>query len=325
MMKLKIGIVGVGHLGRIHIRCLQQAGCFDLVGFYDSDKEQSQKIKDETGLKSYPDLPSLIQDCDAIDVVAPTSHHFDIAAAAIQAGKHVFIEKPVTQTVEQARKLVEMVQGTNSLVQIGHVERFNPALKPLREFPVSPKFIEVHRLSPFNPRGTDVSVVLDLMIHDLDIILHWVDSPIISIQANGVPVVSPSADIANARIEFENGCVANLTASRISLKKMRKMRMFQKDAYISIDFLEKQTQIINITDDGDGIPLEIPEGKKYINIQMPDIREGNAIQEELEAFADSVLKGAPIQVPLSDGLRALDTAHRIITQIDERLGALDKD
>ena len=320
---LKIGVLGVGHLGKIHVKCIQQTDCYELVGFYDPNDENALKVIENQGLKRFDDLEKLLAEVDVIDIVTPTVTHFKLALQAIEDGKHVFIEKPLTNTLEEAEILLAACQKYKVKVQVGHVERFNPALLALGDTPLNPMFIEAHRLAVFNPRGTDVSVILDLMIHDLDIILSLVKSEIKSIHASGVSVVSSTPDIANVRLEFENGCVANLTASRISMKQMRKVRLFQQDAYISLDFLEKNTQVIRLYDEGAAdIPtdanlmdLQTNEGKKHIHIHMPETVPVNAIQMELETFAESINKNQPTRVSINDGYRALKVAHQIIEAI----------
>jgi predicted dehydrogenase len=315
---VKIGVLGAGHLGKIHLRLLKEIPSFDLVGFYDPDNQNAQFAEQEFEIKRYPYLQKLIEDCDAIDIVTPTVSHFDTAVSAIRSGKHVFIEKPVTQTVEEAKKLIKLAEEAGIKIQVGHVERFNPAYLSLQSYDLKPMFIESHRLSQFNPRGTDVSVILDLMIHDLDIILSIVNSEVKDIQASGVAVVSKTPDIANARISFINGCVANVTASRISLKNMRKMRLFQKDAYISMDFLEKKSQIVRLTDTTDKddpltLPINTESGVIYkkVDYQEPEIQQVNAIKMELEYFEESVSKNKPTAVSIIDGYRAIKLANDI--------------
>ena len=321
---LKIGVLGVGHLGKIHLNCLSMIeGLFEVTGFFDPDKGHSEEASARFGLKRFEDLDELLDAVDVVDIVTPTVMHFDLAQRAMRKGKHLFIEKPVTQTVAQAEELIRLQKELNLVVQIGHVERFNPALLSLGNLPVRPMFIEAHRLALFNPRGTDVSVVLDLMIHDLDIVLSMVDSEVVSIFASGVAVVSETPDICNARLEFANGCVANLTASRISLKQMRKLRLFQKDAYISLDLLDKQAQVIRLFDqpDPDGNPMmELPtaNGSKWISIETPAIEQTNAIKMELESFGLSVLHNTPAKVPLEDGYEALKLAAWISRDLEER-------
>jgi len=323
-MPLKIGVLGAGHLGKIHLKCIQLAADkLDLVGFFDPDNSNAKTIEDTFKIKRFESEEALIEAVDIVDIVTPTLMHFKLAKKAIESGRHVFIEKPLTHTVEEGRKLFELAKQHKVKVQVGHVERFNPAMLAIDDMEVNPMFVEGHRLALFNPRGTDVSVVLDLMIHDLDIVLSLIKSPVKSISANGVSVVSPTPDIANARIEFENGAVANLTASRMSLKNMRKLRLFQKDAYISLDFLEKNAQIVRMHDVSDTtIPtvgntfeLDTPSGKKMIEVSMPPIEPVNAIKMELESLADSIQNNKPLRVSIGDGLRALEVADLIIEKI----------
>jgi len=323
---LKIGVLGVGHLGKIHVKCIQQTDCLELVGFYDPNDENATQVIESQGIKRFDNIGELIQAVDVIDIVTPTLTHFDLALQAIQQGKHVFIEKPLTNTIEEAERLLEACAIHQVKVQVGHVERFNPAFLALEDITLEPMFIEAHRLAVFNPRGTDVSVILDLMIHDLDIVLSLVDSEVKNIYANGVSVVSDTPDIANVRLEFENGCVANLTASRISMKQMRKVRLFQQDAYISLDFLEKNTQIIRLYDEGaPQLPKDVPlmdlqtnNGKKHIHIHMPKTEPVNAIQMELETFAESIMQNKPTRVSIEDGYHALKMAYRIIETIEKQ-------
>jgi predicted dehydrogenase len=323
MKKIKIGVFGAGHLGKIHIRLIKEIEDFELIGFYDVDDEVARIVKDEFAVERFNNAEELIEASDAIDIVAPTIHHFEIAEKAIKKLRHVFVEKPVTTTLEEAEALVQMQREAEVKIQVGHVERFNPAFLALDETQLRPMFIETHRLAEFNPRGTDVSVVLDLMIHDLDIVLHMVKSEVRRISASGVCVVSDTPDIANARIEFGNGCVANLTASRISMKNMRKMRFFQKDAYISVDFLNKHTEIISMTDATDENPLAMQiktaDGKiRNISYQNPIIDKSiNAIKLELTRFHESITKNTKPPVSLYDGYNALRVAYQIIEKIND--------
>ncbi len=274
---LKAGVLGAGHLGKIHLKLLQQSQKYKLVGFYDPIKENALKVVEEFGYRLFDSINDLIDAVDVVDIVTPTLNHFDCAKTAIKKGKHIFIEKPITKTVAEAQELRNLVKKHNVKGQVGHVERFNPAFTAVKDKIESPMFIETHRLAEFNPRGTDVPVVLDLMIHDIDIILSVVNSKVKNIHASGVSVISETPDIANARIEFENGCVANLTASRISLKNMRKSRFFQKDAYISVDFLEKKCEVVKMKDlpenpDEFAMILQNAEGiKKQIYFDNPKI------------------------------------------------------
>ncbi len=315
---LKAGVLGAGHLGKIHLRLLNQSKKYDLIGFYDPDEKKAQKIIKEFGYHSFKSLDELIDAVDVVDIVTPTLSHFECAEKAIKKGKHVFLEKPITNTVEEAEKLIKLIAQHKVKGQVGHVERFNPAFMSVKNKVENPMFIEAHRLAEFNPRGTDVPVVLDLMIHDIDIILSVVHSKVKNIHASGVSVISNSPDIANARIEFENGCVANLTASRISLKNMRKSRFFQRDAYISVDFLEKKVEVVKMKDapknPGEfALILQNAEGvKKQIYFENPKIQENNAILDELETFADAINNNTEPVVSLQQGSDALNVALQIV-------------
>jgi predicted dehydrogenase len=318
---LKIGVLGVGHLGKFHLNNWKEIKGIELVGFYDPNDENAAVVSEKYQLKRFTNAEELIDLCDALDIVAPTFAHFDLCKAGIRKHKHIFVEKPLANTMDEARELVQLAKEANIKFQIGHVERFNPALLALKDYALEPMFIEVHRLAQFNPRGTDVSVILDLMIHDIDIILSLVKSNVKYISANGVAVMSDTPDIANVRIEFDNGCVANLTSSRISMKKMRKMRLFQKDAYIGIDFLEKKTEIIKlstgeITDKNIfTFDIDTNNGKKTIAIANPTIEEGNAIKMELEEFRNAIVQNTNTAVTVVDGYRAMDVAHQILAKI----------
>lgn len=318
---LKVGVFGAGHLGKIHIQQWKEIPGVDLVGFFDPNDKQAAAVAEQYSLQRYDRIEALVSACDALDIVSITTTHYDIAKACLKKGKHIFIEKPLAHTLEQAAELVQLVKEANVKCQVGHVERYNPAFLALSGQTLTPMFIETHRLAQFNPRGTDVSVILDLMIHDIDIIMHLVKSPVRRISASGVSVLSETADIANARIEFDNGCVANLTSSRISLKKMRKMRLFQRDAYIGIDFLEKKTEIIQLKEDGSPkgmmeFPLEMANGElKTISVQLPDVQQSNAIRMELSEFAEAILKDTPTRVSVYDGYQAMDVAHQILKKM----------
>ncbi|MEO0060085.1 MAG: hypothetical protein RLZZ312_1732 [Bacteroidota bacterium] len=320
---LKIGVLGAGHLGKIHLRLLQQSEKFELVGFYDENHENGSKIAAEFGYKQFDTIAKLIHAVNVIDIVTPTLSHYKCAKVSIKSGKHVFIEKPISNTVAEAEEIITLANEHNVKGQVGHVERFNPAFIATKNLIDNPMFIETHRLAEFNPRGTDVPVVLDLMIHDIDAILSVVKSKVSAIHASGVSVISDSPDIANARIEFENGCVANLTASRISLKNMRKSRFFQKDAYISVDFLEKKCEVVKMKDapetpgDFDMI-LQNAEGlKKQIYFENPEVSLNNAILDELESFADAVNNDSRPVVNLEDGTDALRVAYQIIAAMNK--------
>jgi len=319
---VRIGVIGAGHLGKIHIKLIKEVQGLELVGFYDEDPETSRAVSEALSTKAFPSEAALLKEVDALDIVVPTLHHYSTAQRALEAGKHIFIEKPLTHRVEEGKKLLDLSRQKPGLViQVGHVERFNPAFLAISERSLQPMFIEAHRLAMYNPRGTDVSVVLDLMIHDLDIVLSLLPSPIARISSSGVAVVSQSPDIANARVEFENGAVANLTASRISMKNMRKLRMFQKDAYLSVDFLDKKVEAYEISDvpqEGlpfPSIPIENGQQTRYVNIGQPEVMAVNSIKMELEEFANSILKGEKVKVSLQDGFRALEAAHMILEEI----------
>ena len=316
---IKVGVIGAGHLGKFHLNNWAVIEGVTLTGFCDTDDDNAKLVSEKYNIPRFEDAEVLIDACDAVDIVAPTTSHFELCEAAIKKGKHVFVEKPLANTMDEARELVKLAKEANIKFQVGHVERFNPAFLALKEYTLQPMFIEVHRLAQFNPRGTDVSVILDLMIHDIDIILSLVKSNVNYISANGVAVMSDTPDIANVRIEFDNGCVANLTSSRISMKKMRKMRLFQKDSYIGIDFLEKKTEIIKLNTPGDKnvftFDIETNNGKKTIAIANPNIKEVNAIKMELEEFRDAIVNNTDTPVTVVDGFRAMDVAHQILEKI----------
>ncbi len=317
---LKVGVFGTGHLGKFHLNNWKEIEGVKLVGFYDPSEQTAKEVAATYGLKRYTDIDKFIDACDAVDVVAPTNHHYYLCEKAIRKGKHVFVEKPLANTIEEGRLLVSMAKEANIKMQVGHVERFNPAFLAVKDMNLNPMFIEVHRLAQFNPRGTEVSVILDLMIHDIDIILKIVDSDVKNISASGVAVMTDTPDIANVRMEFNNGCVANLTSSRISMRKMRKMRMFQKDSYIGIDFLDKKVEVIKLKQPTDGskvfsFDIETPNGKKTIAVANPKVKDTNAIKLELEAFVDSIINDKPTQVSEIDGFLAMQVAHQILEKI----------
>jgi len=322
---LKIGVVGAGHLGKIHIRLIKELSAqFELIGFYDQHLENARKVSEEFETKSFTSIEELLNEVDCLDIVTPTLSHYECASKALRQSIHVFIEKPVTESVLEAQSLIKIMNEVGVKVQVGHVERFNPAFQVAKPYLTKPMFIETHRLAQFNPRGTDVPVVLDLMIHDIDIILSVVKSEIKNISASGVSVVSDTPDIANARIEFENGCVANLTSSRISMKNMRKSRFFQKDAYISVDFLKKETEVVRMQElKGEPDPFDITfdmgneKPIKKVLFDKPKIDEINAIKEELASFYESITKDTTPVVSLQDGCDALDVAQQIMDKLNE--------
>ncbi len=321
--KLKAGVLGAGHLGKIHLRLLNESKKYELIGFYDENPEVRTLISKEYGFQSFDSATDLIDAVEVVDIVTPTSFHYDVAKQAIAKGKHIFIEKPITQTVAQAEELITLAKHHNVLGQVGHVERFNPAFLAVKDHINKSMFIETHRLAEFNPRGTDVPVVLDLMIHDIDTVLSVVHSTVKHISASGVSIISETPDIANARIEFENGCVANLTASRISLKNMRKARFFQKDAYISVDYLEKKVEVVKMNDAPEDVGdfdmvLENAQGKKKrIYFDNPEIPTVNAILMELECLADAITTKSDVIVPLEQGKNALAIALRISELVEK--------
>lgn len=320
---LKVGVLGAGHLGKIHIRLLKELeDVYDFVGFYDPNPEQAAQVAKEFSTRAFSSIEEIIDHVDVVDIVTPTLAHFDCASMALKASRHVFIEKPITETPEEAKILMNLAHEANVKVQVGHVERFNPAFQAALPYLEKPMFIETHRLAQFNPRGCDVPVVLDLMIHDLDIILSVVKSSVRRVSASGVAVVSDTPDIANARIEFDNGAVANLTASRISLKNMRKSRFFQRDAYVSVDFLTKEMEVVTMTDvqgepDPFDIVMDLGPGKpsKKIQFDKPDIQETNAIKEELRSFALAINENSTPAVTIEDGYAALSIAHQILEKL----------
>ena len=327
---LKIGVLGAGHLGKIHINCIKQIEKYELVGFYDQDENTAKKVAEEAGVKNYKSIDELIDSVDVVDIVTPTIAHFECASKAIAKGKNVFIEKPIVATVEEANNLIDMAKKAKVKVQVGHVERFNPAFIAAEPHIQDPVFIEVHRLALYNPRGCDVPVVLDLTVHDIDILITIVKSPIKSINANGVSIVSPTPDIINARIEFENGAIANLTTSRISLKNMRKFRIFQQGAYITMDFMEKKAEVVKV-EDVQGVPgpfdmtIDLPDGSsKKISVEELETNQINAIKTELERFHDAIVNNTEPPVTIEDGVKVLKTAYMILDEIKKHEGQMKK-
>jgi len=322
---LRIGIAGIGHLGKHHLRLMQEVPGAELAGCFDTDPEVQQRER-EKGITVFNSYESMLEEVDAVDLVVPTDEHYPLAKKALRDGKHVFLEKPITETLNQGRELVSLAGEKGLTFQIGHIERFNPAITSLKSTPLAPRFIESHRLAQFQQRGTEVAVILDLMIHDIDIILSLVKSPVQSVEASGVPVITNSVDIANARLTFKNGCVANITASRISQQPMRKLRIFQRAAYISIDFQQNTTEIYRLHEAGNEDRTDIPlilgeleyEGtKKQIVYEQPAIEETNALQEELRSFVEAVESGTDPIVSGEDGVRALEVAQLIQEKVKE--------
>jgi predicted dehydrogenase len=321
---LKIGVIGAGHLGKIHIKCISEIPDFKLMGFFDTDTMQAQSVSNEFGIRKFNSIDELISEVDVVDIVTPTIAHFEHASRALKQFRHVFIEKPIVTSPEEALRLIDIAHEANVKVQVGHVERFNPAMVAARPFINNPMFIEVHRLASFNHRGTDVPVILDLMIHDIDIILNTVHANLRKVSASGVAVVTNTPDIVNARLEFDNGCVANLTASRISLFPMRKARFFQRDAYISVDFLNKKTEVAYLKNISKGIinpflpVLEPGNGRKakQIYFEKPEILPTNAIQTELASFAKAIFENTVPDVTITDGYQALKVAYQILEKVE---------
>ncbi len=326
---LKIGVLGAGHLGKIHLKCIKGLPAhYRLAGFYDPNPEIARAVSKAFDIPRFDSMEELIAKVDVVDIVTPTLDHFECAKKSIARKRHFFIEKPITETPAQAQELMQLSEEAGVLAQVGHVERFNPAFLSVRNYIQNPMFIETHRLAEFNPRGTDVPVVLDLMIHDIDIVLSLVDSPLKIVSASGVSVISDTPDIANARLEFENGCTANLTASRISLKSMRKTRIFQKDAYVTVDFLKKESEVTRMMDDIDtenpyAMVMELGGGRqKQVFFEKPEVPHTNAIQEELKSFAEAINKNAAPRVTLADGHRALEVATQVLDRIRLNLNVI---
>lgn len=323
MDKVRIGLIGLGHLGRFHLKNLLETKNCEISGVFDTDEKKLKSISEENSVKAFDSISELFKESDAVSIVTPTVTHFDIAKEALNNGLHVFIEKPVTETLSQAAELVRLAKEKELKVQVGHIERFNPAFSALKKMKMNPLFIESHRLAEFNPRGTDVSVILDLMIHDIDIIQHIVKSTVQSIEASGVKVITDNIDIANARIKFLNGAVANLTASRISTKSLRKMRIFQKNAYISVDFLEKKSEIFSIDSlnklpDMNFIPVsefEFSGKKQKLLYTSPDIPDVNAMKLELTEFIECIIQNSGPPVTIEDGYLNLRTAFEILEKV----------
>jgi len=325
MKKIKIGVIGTGHLGKLHIKMFKQIKDCELIGIYDSNDQAAKDVSQELNLKKYENIDDLVDDAQAVSIAVSTTAHYEVAKKCLEKGIHIFVEKPITASISEAEELVKLSIDNKLNLQVGHIERFNPAIISLEKFIIEPMFIQTDRLAQFNPRGTDVAVVLDLMIHDIDIILSLIKSEVKKIDANGVAVVSNNLDIANARIEFENGAVANVTASRISQKKMRKMRIFQRDAYISMDFITGASEVYHL------LPMDqnsdqammslgeigIGEKRKRLIYEHPEIKEINALKYELELFIKSILYKTNPVVSGTDGLRALKVAEIIMNKIEK--------
>jgi predicted dehydrogenase len=328
MEKIKVGVVGVGHLGKHHARVYSQIPEAQLLGVHDLDLEKAQKVAKEFNTECFENLSGLLERINAVSLVVPTIYHYSLALEILSQGRNLLIEKPITETVKQAEELVSLAKAKNLILQVGHIERFNPAFKTIENLKPEPKFIESHRLAQFDPRGTDVAVILDLMIHDLDLILSLVKSEVKRIEAAAIAVISDSEDIANARLTFENGCVANITSSRISAHPLRKMRLFQKNSYISLDFLERSVEIYKLVD-ADFVPPEekekktvignIPAGQvgKTIIYEKPEIKSEDMLTSEIESFLNAVKNKTRPKVSGEDGKRALEVALEIAGKAKE--------
>ncbi|NUN70491.1 MAG: Gfo/Idh/MocA family oxidoreductase [Bacteroidetes bacterium] len=323
MAKVNVGVIGTGHLGSLHAKMYAEISDAAFIGVYDTDAEKRKSVAAKYGVTAFGSIAELLAAVDAVSIATVTTTHHAVAMEALRAGKHVLIEKPITSTLTEADELIALAKQQGVLIQVGHIERFNPAIISLESYQLKPMFIESHRLAQFNPRGTDVAVVLDLMIHDIDIILSLVNSPVKQIDANGVAVVSDTPDIANARLQFENGCVANVTASRISRTKMRKMRMFQANAYIAIDFQQGSADVFRLGKEGEGsiwstmLLGQIGEGKNKRSIiyEQPEMKKINALHYELESFVHAVQHNTRPVVNGEDGRMALEVAQQILQKI----------
>lgn len=326
-MSLKISVIGVGHLGYIHSKLLKNNNKFNFIGIYDINSERVKTVSEELNIHSFETIDDLVTESQAIIIAVPTSLHYEIASKCIVNNKHILIEKPITSTYKEAEDLINLAKKYDVVIQVGHVERFNPSIDAIKNYSINPMFIESHRLSPFKPRATDVSVIHDLMIHDIDIILWLVKSNIKSIDANGVKVISDTIDIANARITFENSCVANITASRISASQMRKMRIFQKDTYLSLDFQEHKVEVFKIYDENyapqNSNPatilgfIETGNHNKKIYFEQPKIVKTNAIEEEQIAFYNAINGLSPISINAYEASKALLVAEQINNIINQ--------
>jgi len=320
---VRIALLGAGHLGKIHLKCLlAQPQFFEVVGFHDAHAATAERVQAETGLPHFADVDELLASCEAVDIVTPTTNHHASALRAIAAGKHIFLEKPLAASLAEAEEICAAAALKGITAQVGHVERFNPALLSVQEIlplqQLQPRFMEIHRLANFSPRGTDVSVVEDLMIHDLDILLHLVRSDVERVDATGVSLMSALPDIVNARVTFASGAVANITASRISMKPMRKFRLFSPDTYVSMDFLQKNAELIRLHEQESELTqtaIDTAKGRRYLQFAHCESAPVNAIEMELRRFAEAIRQKGTVPVPLTDGLQALRLAHLILERI----------
>lgn len=319
---IRIGVIGVGRQGAQHVAQLLESPHFNVVGCFDANPEQLDRIREDHDIRCFVDVDELIDLCDAVDIVTSPDAHLYYGEKAIRKGKHVFVEKPIAGDPEEAQQLVKLAGEAGIKLQVGHIERFNPAYLALNGTSLHPMFIESHRMSLFDPRSAGTSVVMDLMMHDIDLILHIVKANIRSISASGVPVVTEFPDIANARIEFDNGCVANLTASRVSMSKLRKMRFFQKDHSICIDFLHRETDILHVSEHSghNAVPIRTEETLRYVNSQHLPAQEYDALKAELESFAMCITDNTEPRVSGQDGYRTLEVASEIMKKINRANG-----
>ena len=305
MSKIKVGVVGVGHMGREHARVYSGLKNAELAGVYDADRDTGRKVSQQHGCRLFESLEEMVAEVEAASIATPTNAHFEVAQMFLGRGRHLLLEKPITNTTAEATRLVELARQQNLVLQVGHIERFNPVLKALEERLTRPRFIEAHRLSPYPGRSTDIGVVMDLMIHDLEIILHIVRSPVVSVDAVGVPVLSKAEDIANARIRFENGCVANITTSRISPEKMRKIRVFQDDAYLSLDYQKQEGEIYR------------KNGGQITRDRIP-VAKDEPLKRQLESFVDCVATRSTPVVSGDHATEALKLAARVVELIEKQ-------
>lgn len=319
---IKVGVIGIGRVGAQHLEKLLENPYFKVVGCFDMDKEKLKRVGEEFNVRCYEDVEDLIQKCDAVDILTSADSHFYYAEKAIRFGKHVFIDKPISNNLEEAKRLAELVREAGIKFQIGHIERFNPAFLALQQLEVHPMFIEAHRLSAFDAKKAADSIIFDVMIHDIDIVLSVVKANIKHINASGVSVLSDQIDIANARIEFDNGCVANLTASRTSVQKMRKMLFFQRDYHITLDFLHREAEVLKLSETAghNSVPLRSQESIRYLNSETLVPEEYDALKEELNSFAECLIFNTEPKVSVLDGLRSLEVAHEILRKIHKLNG-----
>ncbi len=320
---MKIGVIGIGHLGQHHARIFSELDDSELIGVYDIDFQRAETIAQQNHCKNFHTVKDLLKKVDAVSIATPTTTHFNYCKESLNTGKHIFVEKPICSNLEDAKELVSIAENNNLKIQVGHIERFNPAIMALSKILLNPIFIEANRIAPFTPRGSDVPVVLDLMIHDIDVILSLMRSRVKNIKAVGIPILTNDIDIANAKIEFENGALANITASRISLKRERKIRFFQKNMYISLDYQKKDVQVVKKSVEIEQVMKEIMSGKRQPDIselynrQKLEIIEKEPLKSELENFVDAIQNNKRPIVNGQDGYEALRVAFLIMKDIEK--------